>query len=91
MPIQLCCLCVETFAFWLVIYMKHSIHLTITHRIHFSVIYDVHVSASTKLMTRYLPSRGRTNAGNNIISGQGRYTIARHGRALMIENLVEGR
>ena len=60
MPIQLCCLCVETFAFWLVIYMKHSIHLTITHRIHFSVIYDVHVSASTKLMTRYPPSRGRT-------------------------------
>ena len=29
--IQLYCLCVEKFAFWLVIYIKHSIHLTIKH------------------------------------------------------------
>ena len=28
--IQLC-LCVEKFAFWLVIYIKHSVHLTIKH------------------------------------------------------------
>ena len=29
------------------------------------------------------------NAGNNIISGQGHYTIERYGRVLLIENLVE--
>ena len=29
--IQLYCLCIEKFAFWLVIYIKHSIHLTIKH------------------------------------------------------------
>ena len=30
--IQLYCLCVENFAFWLVIYIKHSIQLTIKHQ-----------------------------------------------------------
>ena len=30
--IQLYCLCVEKFAFWLVIYTKHSTHLTIKHQ-----------------------------------------------------------
>ena len=30
--IQLYCLCVEKCAFWLVIYIKHSIHLTIKHQ-----------------------------------------------------------
>ncbi len=31
--IQLYCLCVEKFAFWLVIYIKHSIHLTIKQQL----------------------------------------------------------
>ena len=31
--LQLYCLCVEKFAFWLVIYIKHSIHLTIKHQL----------------------------------------------------------
>ena len=30
--IQLYCLCVEKFAFWLVIYIKLSIHFTIKHQ-----------------------------------------------------------
>ena len=30
--IQLYCLCVEKFAFWLVIYIKHSIYLSIKHQ-----------------------------------------------------------
>ena len=30
--IQLYCLCVEKFAFWLVIYIKHSVHLTRGHQ-----------------------------------------------------------
>ena len=30
--IQLYCLCVEKFAFWLVIYIKQSIYLTIKHQ-----------------------------------------------------------
>ena len=31
--VQLYCLCVEKFAFWLVIYIKHSIHFTMKHQI----------------------------------------------------------
>ena len=30
--IQLYCPCVEKFAFWLVMYIKHSVHLTIKHQ-----------------------------------------------------------
>ena len=41
LTIQLYCLCVEKFAFWLVVSVKHSIYFTIKHKISLMVSVDV--------------------------------------------------
>ena len=48
--IQLYCLCVEKFAFWLIIYIKHSVHFTIKHQ-QFNRTQELNKRSNTKAKT----------------------------------------